>query len=261
MGKSQQLKKNTPQQHPAPSGPPKPMTDYASFEADKLSVASPYKTKYNVQAKIKYDGDDLLLRTPYFKRCFLDKFDDGPAQLTLLMRYDGDSFEEKIKDLQSEVLNRVTQQLVDHPMDKKRNREGEAVDPVALAAELEENMKPLIINDNPEYAEKLRTSITVTNQETKKLTEPVDCKIFLTELDGTTKPLKLRDMSDLLEDRQFFYEVRVVLHFTHVYIGTANGKKTSGIKHNVKAVQLKRVQLGEREDAETVSVDAEAFLA
>ena len=243
---------------PSTNGPPKQMTDYTSFESEKLSISPVYKTKYNAQAKLKYDGDEFLLRTPFMKRCFLNKFESGHAQMTFSLDYEGPSFHDTLKEIGSVVIQNLTDRLVEQPIDNKRKHE-DYTDPSALRAELEEQLKPMIIADNPDYPNKLRSEIAVVNPDTKKLTPAADCKIFLTELDGKSKLIDLREMSDYLEDRQFFYQVRAVLHFTHVYMGN-KGSKDIGIKHCVKALQLKQLDMGDRQAPEPLALDVEQFL-
>lgn len=268
------IPQNQQQDVAVPSVVTKKMTDYSAFDRCELGVSIPYKTKYNAQAKIKYDGDDLLLRTPFLKRCFLNKFDNGPAQLTLSLNYEprglptdassgmqsdteyasAGPFHDALAGVQSAVLNKLTEVLMKHPLDKKRQHEDHE-DACALLEDLEKRMRPLIVNDNPQYPDKLRSEIAVERPDSKKLTDAVNCKIFLTEMDGKSKPISLRDMADLLDDRQFFYQVRAVLHFTHVYMGNSKGKQEIGIKHNVKAIQLKRVELGDEQEKESLAID------
>lgn len=227
---------------------------FDGFDPAKLVVQDPFKTKYNAWARLKYEGGPFILRTPVFKRVFLNKWPDKDS-LSVSFPLDGydvpgtdvNKFtDDVICNTEAGVVNQLAEKGVKVP-NNKRVREGtdtqEDVFEKTFSAASPDTVRLMLkslINPGKEGRSPMFTSeVAVQNPTVKKLEKliPAEAKI----VDADRKLINIKDAMEMLEDKDYIYPVRAIINFSHVYMptdGVVSNTKRMGIKHYIVALQF-----------------------
>lgn len=231
--------------------------DFSDFDTHKLKLLNPFQTKYNTWAKFLYDGKPFLLRTPVFPRVFLHKFEDSHIRTGFSL---GDGPTDKFRDgVLGGIENVIVEQLGEKKFKvpkQKRDREDDGEEPGppedeihidsefrAYMEELRSLLKSLVTPGKDGFPPIFNSEILVDNPNVKRMEKlvPTNCKFF----DHDMKLLAMKDVVDIIEDKDHIHPARALVSFSHVYMPTASSSNNTsssttrlGVKHSITGLQF-----------------------
>lgn len=229
---------------------PTPPINYSNFISDKLVVLDPFQTKYNTWARFRYDNGPFTVRTPTFARVIIKKKDDKEG-LTVMFPMDGydtpgsdvNKFTDGVlAEIEAQVIKQLTDKGFRFPSDK-RGRDGEALVGEGdmtyeqVRDSIRSMLRPILTPGRDGRSPLFITDVAVDNPGVKKIDKLIPT--FTKFVDSDMKLMSMKEVNDILEDKDMIYPVRALINFSHVYTSMSQGKeKRLGIKHAVMGLQF-----------------------